>query len=214
MLVASVILTIILSTRLLPNLLLENLEYHTDCIPPESYDSIRTKNIVVLGAGHTDAPDIHGIARLSNSAIGRLAKGITIYRQIEGSRLVLSGYAGRTEISQARVMAEAAISLGVNPDDIILLESPNNTESEAKAFAVRFPGEREAIIVTDAFHMRRALYLFRGEGISPVPAPSNFLVIHDNKRYLSEFLPNPGNMDKLGIALHEYVGLLWAKIKK
>ena len=214
MLLATVILTFLLSTRLIPNLLLENLEYHADCIPPENYDSIYSMNIVVLGAGHTDAPDIHGIDRLSNSATVRLAKGITLYRQIEGSMLILSGYAGKTNISQARVMAEAAISLGANPDDIIMLESPSNTEAEAKAFSARFPGENKVIIVTDAFHMRRALYLFRGEGISPVPAPTNYRIIHDNKRYLSEFLPNPGNIDNLSIALHEYVGLLWAKVKK
>lgn len=89
----------------------------------------------------------------------RLTEGIRISRMYPGSKLILSGYAGGSEVSHARMMARVALALGVPKSDIILLETAKDTWEEARQ-AAAFVQQKRMVLVTSASHMKRAMREF------------------------------------------------------
>ena len=53
------------------------------------------------------------------------------YKNLENVKLIVSGYGGFDKNSHAFMQERLAISLGVNPSDIIRLDSPKDTKEEA-----------------------------------------------------------------------------------
>ena len=60
--------------------------------------------------------------------------------------------------------------------------------------------------------MPRAMLLFRKAGQSPIPAPTNYMMKSEGKKHLRDYGPSPLNISKMGYALHEIFGLIWAEI--
>ena len=66
-------------------------------------------------------------------------------------------------------------------------------------------GWREVLLVTSASHMRRAVAVFRAQGIAVIPAPTDIRVV---ERAFSFFrlLPTVTALEKSSIAIKEYIG--------
>jgi uncharacterized SAM-binding protein YcdF (DUF218 family) len=124
-------------------------------------------------------------------------------------KLIFSGYGGEDSISNARKNAQMAIALGVEPQDIIILESPKDTQDEAIAVK-KIVGEEPLILVTSASHMVRASLLFRQNGIKVIEAPTDFQVKKEES--LWQF-PSSDGLRRSEAAFHEYLGLIWGKLK-
>lgn len=124
-------------------------------------------------------------------------------------KLIFSGYGGDDPVSNARKNSQMAITLGVNPSDIILIETPKDTQEEAVA-AKKIIGNQPLILVTSASHMVRASALFRKAGIVVVQAPTDFQIKASDS--LWQF-PSSDGMGRSEAAFHEYLGLAWGKMK-
>ena len=122
---------------------------------------------MVLGSGHIVDDKIPPTSELSRSGLMRLAEGIRILRMYPGSKLILSGYAAGSEVSNARMMAKVALALGVAKPDIILLETAKDTWEEARQ-AAAFVNNKNLIVVTSASHMKRALNEFYSAGLNHI----------------------------------------------
>jgi len=74
--------------------------------------------------------------------------------------------------------------------------------------------EDQFLLVTSAVHMPRAMALFKKAGMNPVAAPAGFFD-RKEKRRLSpeEFFPNAEALQKSDRAVHEYLGIVWAKLR-
>lgn len=168
--------------------------------------------IMVLGAGHSDDPRLSSNNNLSHRALGRLVEGIRIQKTIPGSQLVVSGYQGRSNIPQAFVLYRTAIQLRVDSSLVKMLTSPVNTRMEAEEYVLNFGIENDLILVTCAVHMHRAMMLFREVGLDPVPNPTNYLLKKGSKKNPWGWLPSSYNIRMMEAAVHEYIGLLWAKM--
>ena len=197
----------LITTPFLPDILINRLE---QAYPPFSenlnptIDS--TFNIVVLGGGHTLDPRLNVISQLSEPALSRLAEGIRIYHAIPGTKLVFSGWSSIGIKSQAEVTAEAAHLLGVEQEDITVIPEPSNTRQEAIYYAKKFGTEGKLILVTSAVHMPRAMMHFHKAGLSPIPAPTNFLRKKRPIKNTVKFLPSMKNLVGIQKALHEIIG--------
>ena len=73
-------------------------------------------------------------------------------------------------------------------------------------------GKDRFILVTSASHMRRSQALFRKLGMDPIAAPTDYESTGQGLR-LSDFYPSVGELHKADLALHEYLGLAWAKLR-
>ena len=63
------------------------------------------------------------------------------------------------------------------------------------------------LLVTSAYHMKRATKLYEQFGFKVIPIPTDFKISYEEKT-LWDLLPNIGAFKKSYIALHEYFGLL------
>lgn len=198
---------LIITTPLVPNYLVSNLENkYAVLIEPEKVIKDTMVNIIVLGGGHTNDSSLSFNDQLTQSALGRLCEGIRIQRMLPLSKLILSGAGKDKCLSQATILKNTACILGVNPNNIILQENPRNTKEEAESYLKIFGKQGILIIVTSAIHMPRAIKLFVEAGLDPIAAPTNHLIKHDVEDKVN-FMPSSENILKMEQAMHEYIGL-------
>jgi len=162
--------------------------------------------ILVLGGGSVDDPRLPVFSQLSDPSLNRLVEGIGIYRRIQGAKLIFSGK------KVAALMSSAAQSLGVKENAILVEKSARDTKDEARTIQ-RIVGKAPFILVTSAAHIPRAMALFEKRGMHPIAAPVRYLVRGEYYLNAEFFLPSPGELYKTERAWHEYLGLIWAKIR-
>jgi uncharacterized SAM-binding protein YcdF (DUF218 family) len=204
-------LLILMSYDGLPNLILRPLEYQYSPLLKELPE---VKWIVVLGGGATSDPKIPITSQLEFPSLFRLIEGIRLHHSLSGSKMILSGGTVFGPAADGKVMADVTIALGVDSQNLILETVSRDTEQEAK-YVQRFVGIEPFILVTSASHMPRSVALFRKLGMQPIPAPTNYLAVEKKEALIdpSQFFPSSVNLTKMEIAIHEYLGLAWAKLR-
>jgi uncharacterized SAM-binding protein YcdF (DUF218 family) len=100
---------------------------------------------------------------------------VALYRQGYAPYLLCAGsMVSGQPISEAARCAQVARENGVPPEAIVLDEISSSTEENAHEAAVimRAHGWREAVLVSDNFHLWRATWLFRHAGVRVWPSPA------------------------------------------
>ena len=209
----SILWLTLISFPFVPSILVRSLE---DRFPPlieiSQIPKGRTIVILVLGGGRSEHENQSSSGRLTLDSLSRLSEGIRLYRLFPGSHLVFSGMSRGQTYSHAELLKQAAIGMGVKEKEISLLPTSENTRMEAFDFTNKFGTNNTLILVTDAIHMPRAMLLFRKAGQSPIPAPTNYLMKSQKKKYLSNWGPSTLNIVRMEYPLHEILGLIWAEI--
>lgn len=172
----------------------------------------RAAFIVVLGGGHTSDPYLPVTSRPNQVSAVRLAEAIRLYRQLPGSRMVLSGGRWLDPVSEAEIMAQFVRAFGVSERDIVLETESRDTEEEARLIRPTV-GSQPFILVTSAAHMPRSVALFRKLGMNPIPAPTNFLSRPTKGVDPADLYPQPAALYRSDISLHEYLALIWEKLR-
>ena len=114
---------------------------------------------------------------LGAASLQRAVYGIELYEKNLAPLIVFSGEqrSGDTNLSEAEVRSELALTLGVPKQAILKEEVANTTREESirisKALASRYV--HRILLVTESLHMRRARQLFEREGMEVSPAPSD-----------------------------------------
>jgi uncharacterized SAM-binding protein YcdF (DUF218 family) len=210
------ILLLAISYPFVPNLALRPIEKSYPPIPdttvsqPGSNGSQAIKWIVVLGGGHIDDPKLPITSQIGSESLYRLLEGVRLYKTWPGRKLILSGGGEPTPSSQ--VMAQVALIMGVNPDDIIQEAQSWDTEEEARLIKP-VVGQDAFFLVTSASHMPRSMAMFHKVGLAPVAAPAGHLVRLDPNLSPRDFFPSSGAINKMETALYEYLGLTWAWLR-
>jgi uncharacterized SAM-binding protein YcdF (DUF218 family) len=169
--------------------------------------------ILILGGGEVVDARVPPNDQLTDSALSRLIEGVRLLREVPDSKLLLSGgVVSSTGGRHADRLLAVATSLGVDPSRIEADATAWDTEQEAVNLAKRI-GKEPFFLVTSAFHMPRAMALFRHAGTSPIAAPTHHVTIDEPGVGLLEFFPQPGSLSTLEWGLHEYIGLLWSKLR-
>ena len=187
------------------NLLVQNLENQ---YPKYDYKH-NVKYIHVLGNGHNTDETQPISSHLSSAGTKRVLEGVIIHKQIANSKIIFTGFAGKTDVANAVMNSKLALALGVKKENMIINPFPKDTKEEA-LFTKTLIGNKPFILVTSATHMSRSMMLFQSLGLNPIAAPTAF--------YKSEFkgylrAPKPIYFHISTIAMHEYLGMLWAKIR-
>lgn len=175
-----------------------------------SIDSV--KWIVLLGGGHTADPRVPVTSQISNASLSRLVECIRIHRMIPESKIILSGGAVFDSTPEAETFAKVAAILNVDPGDLVLDELSRDTEEQARNIRA-IVGQDRFVLVTSAYHMPRSMAIFQKAGLNPIPGPADHLVKERKERSPDDFYPSSMGILKAEHALHEYLGLLWLKIR-
>lgn len=172
----------------------------------------KVKYVVVLGGGHNSDPLIPVTGRLNSHSLFRLMEGIRVFRQNPGSKLVLSGCGAFDPVPEAHVMADVARFLGVDKNDMILESRSNDTKDQALLIK-QIVGAQPFVLVTSAIHMPRSVALFRKQGMDPIPAPAGQTAKARQVLTPNLFFPNSTFLENSSRAMHEYLGLIWARLR-
>ena len=152
--------------------------------------------------------DVTHILLLGGDMNNRTWEAVRLYKLIKNAKIITSGYKGNQNIPEAIRTANLLQEIGIPKKDIIIHSQPKDTKEEAIK-TKKLLGDKTFILVTSAYHMPRAIALFTKEGLNPIPAPADIKV--KNTRFNS--IPQGRYLQKTELALHEYLGLIWATIK-
>ena len=72
-------------------------------------------------------------------------------------------------------------------------------------------GVHHIALVSHAWHLRRAVPLFEAQGLSVIPAGIQFSSIRIDSVF--DLLPTPAGLRDSTYALHEWLGILWYKLR-
>ena len=137
-----------------------NIVSHEDAKKLENVDCI-----LVLGAGiwgNSPSPMLED----------RLLEGIALYEEGASPKIIMSGDHGREEYDEVNVMKNFAIQKGINSEDIFMDHAGFSTYDSIYRAKEIFE-VKKMIIVTQEYHLYRALYVAKSLGIEAYGVASN-----------------------------------------
>ena len=190
--------------------------------------------IVVLGGGATDDATMPVVDRLYPDSALRVMTAAEIYQRLaspatamsesnrasdkgkptemQTPRILMSGGATVNSVVEAVPMRKLAELLGVPRSAILMETSSKDTASEAKAI-LPVVGRKPFILVTSAFHMPRAMGLFRHLGMQPIPAPANYVGRWNTQPFVLRIPPEADALVESEVAGHERLGMIWEHLR-
>ena len=116
---------------------------------------------------------------------------------------------------EGEILAQRAVNLGVPKDKILVTGKVQNTEEEAIAVAqlcsrrLVVARKPRIILVTSAFHMRRAGMLFRKNGFEVTSFPVDLQTSENGGITIFSFLPSAQALARSETAIREMIGLAY-----
>lgn len=177
---------------------------------PVLQDTAGAQAIVVLGSGlDLKAPEYSGDTAGERTLL-RLRYGALLAKRFDLPLLVTGGPPKNATLTEAAVMAdilEREFTVKARWQEG---ESRNTAENASKSAAIlRDAGVRRIVLVTQAFHMPRAVRLFRAAGLEVVPAPTQFKSAGRSSFGPLDLLPQSQALRNSYFALHEWLGIAW-----
>ena len=142
----------------------------------------------------------------------RFFKGIELYNSFKSDKIVFTGGKSpfnMTSVSEGSVLKNYALKYGVLEEDIIVTKEVLNTYDESLAVSEVLGENKTVILVTSAFHMKRAKLLFEQQGVKIIPYKVDFKSSINSRLYFIDFIPNSLALKKTEIALRELLGRLY-----
>ncbi|KRM02453.1 YdcF family protein [Limosilactobacillus gastricus] len=137
--------------------------------------------LIVLGAGLYQG-------RVSPLLAGRVQKAVSLSQDNPQTKFIMSGGQGSDEPrSEAAAMKEYAMSLGVPADRIILEDQSTNTAENIKFSQRLIPPNQKIALVTNNFHLLRALLLSRQAGLPCAGYGSKSRFYYSLNAFIREF---------------------------
>ncbi|WP_233201138.1 YdcF family protein [Chromobacterium alticapitis] len=166
--------------------------------------------IVVLGGGKKPAPE-YGRDEPSADTLARLRYGAYLAKH-SGKPLLVSGGAPLGGEAEAEVMARAlSEDYGLAPRWV---ESRSNTTLENAKFSaelLRQAGISRIALVSQGWHLARAVPFFERQGLSVLPAPTGFIRYSGGGVFW--WIPNGRSMQECHSLLREYLGSLYYRLR-
>ena len=192
------------STALVADFLMGTLERD---FRPRAMSVLGTADAIVLLGGAT-----RGDTHLStfpdlNAQADRLVYAAALYKAGKAPLVVLTGGAQPGARPEAQLMKEILEVMGVPGRSMLLERNSRNTYDNALYTAVVLNNKniKRILLVTSAFHMRRAVALFEKQGFDVVPAPTDYQRLVA-PRVLPGWLPSVDDLARTTIAIKEMVG--------
>ena len=148
----------------------------------------------------------------------RLTNALWLYRAGRVRRIIVSGGSGAV-LKKAHTEAEDLSTLlrlaGVPASDILLEDSSRNTRENAvftKRLLARHSDIKSLVLVTSAFHQRRALGCFEKVGLHPLPFPADFRSVDRSLTPDYWLVPDPDALGLWSRLIHEISGWIVYKM--
>lgn len=183
----------------------------------KKYDELKTYDVgIVLGGMMAYDGEFDRIMFLRGT--DRIMQAIELYKKGYIKKILFSGGSGsiiRQDMKEGIYAKRYLLTLGI-PEEDILIESESNNTRENALFSKKLLNEKSPggnyLLITSAFHMRRAIGCFKQVGLSPDYYSTDRYSgvrawVFDNL-----FIPNVSSMQQWQMLIHEMIGFLVYKI--
>ncbi len=159
--------------------LVQNREFSNLPLESAALNTNQHYHIMVLGTGKNNDPLLSENLRLSQEVLARFVEALKWCKRLPEYTLVCSGPLVRGDKSQAVLLKETAVMLGIPPQHIQLIDQGVNTKTEAAHYVQKFGKHNSLILCISALHMKRAKAWFYDLGLRNIyPAPSHYKAPH------------------------------------
>ena len=162
--------------------------------------------ILVLGGATRGDTHLSSVGDMNQQA-DRLLHAVRLFQAGKAPVIVLSGGARPGARPEAQLMQEILQVMGI-PEEVIVTEEASRDTYENALYS-RTVLSRGAIdrilLVTSAYHMRRAEAVFEAQGFEVVPSPTDYQRLVAPP-LIPRWLPTADDLDRSTRAIHEYVG--------
>jgi len=204
-------LLLLFSNPFIINQLLNSWELKAQTTNRKSYDAV----IILSGFMSTDKANK---SYSFGEGADRLTEGLILYKRGFVKKIILSGGSGSlVDDTRESVLAKSFLvdNCGV-PDSVVLIDtvSRNTYENAVESKKImKAANLKTAIMITSAWHMKRALGCFETEGINVDIHPTDRL--YEEPPYTPDdfIIPNTNNISKWEILMHEIAGIIIYKIR-
>ena len=172
--------------------------------------------IIMLGGGvYSKSPDMSGIGAPSGDTMERLVTALRLNRRTGLPILLTGGSVFAGTASSARIAARFLKDMGVAPEKLIIEEKSRDTYENAlySARICRQKNFENPIVLTSAVHLRRSLLCFKAVGLQVTPYPSAMTTSSNQSFHWTDYLPNYHMIATTSAALHEWIGLLYYRLR-
>lgn len=184
--------------------------------PQQLLDSDAQGILVLMASVSRNNPEFDGADTLSAMSLQRIDHALALHRRT-GLPIIVSGGSVSGDSEPLAQLATDWLRDRANVEVIAADDRSRDTWENAQESAAKLSaaGISRVLLVTHAFHMRRAMMSIRGAGIDAVPAPFGFL--HTPARYRDDgktdsWMPTPDMLGKSYLILHEILGLAWYRL--
>jgi uncharacterized SAM-binding protein YcdF (DUF218 family) len=188
--------------------MIEDVEIRTPAKP----DFSTAQAIVVLGGGVHRGDGEKVPDTLGPWSLQRLDFAAEAYHQMKVKVAVSGGQVGGAHVSEASLMK------GILENDFAVpvgwVEDRSTTTFENAVYTARVlkaDNITTIVLVTHAWHMKRALWSFERVGLHPIPWPAP--LTYDEDDQLDDYLPRIGALENSYRALHEAIGLAYYRLR-
>lgn len=181
-------------------------------LPPVGLAQLPPHDVAVLLTGITEPHKSPHDRIYLTSGADRLTNALWLYRAGKVRRIIISGGSGsvravaRTEAHDLTTLLRLA---GVPAAAILREERSRNTRENAlyvRQLLAHHPDIRSLVLVTSAFHQRRALGCFRRAGLAVTPFPAGYHSIDRSFSPAFWLIPDANALAQWSRLLHELTG--------
>ncbi|PJZ46657.1 YdcF family protein [Leptospira brenneri] len=196
------------SNAFVANFLVQSLEKD---FPPISIKDLPKAEVAIVLGGMIQTISAHpGRPELSDSA-DRLTDAVRIYKAGKVKKILFTGGSGllfADVYKEADLAKELFLDLGVPEKDLIWENKSRNTYENAVETKKLLAENKlnSSILITSAFHMKRAAGCFEKQEISFVPYPTDYRATNLQSGAFELYIPSAGFLEQTTMAIKEWVG--------
>ena len=145
----------------------------------------------------------------------RFFAGIKLLNANKGKKIIYTGGLlpwEKKKITEGELLKNKSIEFGIYENDILVTKKVKNTYEEANAISHLIDNKSKIILVTSAFHMKRAKFLFEKYTFNVFPYPVDFKY-KNHKITILDFIPSAGSLSRSSFVIREVLGRMYYRVK-
>ena len=145
----------------------------------------------------------------------RFFAGIKLLNANKGKKIIYTGGLlpwEKKKITEGELLKNKSIEFGIHENDILVTKKGKNTYEEANAISHLIDNKSKIILVTSAFHMKRAKFLFEKYTFNVFPYPVDFKY-KNHKITILDFIPSAGSLSRSSFVIREVLGRIYYRVK-
>ena len=179
--------------------------------------AIDSADAIVVLSGMLEINEVGDSTYIEWGDPDRFFGGIALFKAGKSQKLVFTGGKmpwDKAKKTEGEVLKEYAISNGISSEKIFVTKDVVNTADEAVAVKELISPSKRIILVTSAYHMYRAKWLFEKQGFTVIPYKVDYKTGRNNQVIFIYFLPSAVNLGLTEIGIREIIGRIYYIIKE